>query len=412
MRRASYQDIRGMVVLVVEDNRTARTILREMLCAFGCRTLEAASGSEGLDLLQKANSRGELVQFAFLDANLPDMSGFEVARMIRENESLRAVRLIMLTSVGQRGDAARAREAGISAYLTKPVKQSQLLDAIVTVLGHREDGERKQKYLVTRHTLAEDRRKHGARILLAEDNPVNQKVAQQMLTRAGYLVDIAYNGIEVLRALERDTYDLVLMDVQMPEMDGFEATAAIRNNKHWKGIPVVAMTAHAMKGDEQRCLNGGMDDYLAKPIDPQKLVSTVEKWTGRGLTKAAAKVERVAEQGQAPIDVDTALERFGGDFEFLREIVDQFLALVPEQLTTIKSGVASGDATTVEYTAHTLKGAAANIGAEQVRDMALRLEQLGHAGDLGAAQASLSGLEAEVNRLRDFVDAENLHRDG
>jgi len=413
MERVSYEDIRGMLMLIVEDHRTSRTVLREMLSCFGCRTIEASSGSEGLRLLRQAVTSGERVQFAFLDANLPDMNGFEVARAIQQDELLRPTRLIMLTSVGARGDAARAQEAGISAYLTKPVKQSQLLDAVVTVLGVGGEENIGQQQLVTRHTLAEDRRKHTAHILLAEDNEVNQKVAERMLTKAGYIVDVADNGVEALRALERHgRYDLVLMDIQMPEMDGFETTAAIRRDKRWEGIPVVAMTAHALKGDEERCLSAGMDDYLTKPIQPEKLFSTIERWTGTGAISLTEHPKSEKKTREGPIDVDKALERFDGDAEFFREIVAEFLGMLPEQLGTLRAGAQNGDGTTIERAAHTLKGAAANIGAEKVRDTALQLEEIGRAGELSAIEAVLRQLEADLERLKDFAEVEDFGQAG
>jgi len=411
MEKASYEDIRGMLMLIVEDNPTARMILREMLSCFGCRTIEASSGAEGLRLLRQAVTSGERVQFVFLDAKMPDMNGFEVARAIQEDEALPATRLIMLTSVGARGDAARAQEVGISAYLTKPVKQSQLLDAIVTVLGVGQDDDMERHQLVTRHTLAEDRRKQTAHILLAEDNPINQKVAERMLTKAGYIVDVADNGVEALRALERHgKYDLVLMDIQMPEMDGFETTAVIRKDKRWEGIPVVAMTAHALKGDEERCLNAGMDDYLTKPIQPDKLFSTIERWTGTGAMSASEHLKSEKEMSQKPIDVDKVLERFDGDAEFLREIVAEFLGMLPEQLGNLQAGIENGDATTVEHAAHTIKGAAANIGAEKVRDTALQLEEIGRAGKLSTIDTVIRQLEADLKHLENFAAAESFEQ--
>jgi PAS domain S-box-containing protein len=413
MERVSYEDIRGMLMLIVEDHRTSRTVLREMLSCFGCRTIEASSGSEGLRLLRQAVTSGQRVQFAFLDANLPDMNGFEVACAIQQDELLRPTRLIMLTSVGTRGDAARAQEAGISAYLTKPVKQSQLLDAIVTVLGLGGEEDSGQQQLVTRHTLAEDRRKQTAHILLAEDNEVNQKVAERLLTKAGYIVDVADNGVEALRALERHgRYDLVLMDIQMPEMDGFETTAAIRRDKRWEGIPVVAMTAHALKGDEERCLSAGMDDYLTKPIQPEKLFSTIERWTGAGAMSAKERLNGEKKTREEPIDVDKALERFDGDAGFFREIVAEFLGMLPEQLGTLRAGVQNCDGTTIERAAHTLKGAAANIGAEKVRNTALQLEEIGRAGQLSAIEAVLRQLEVDLKSLKDFAEVEDFGRTG
>ncbi|MCK5558236.1 MAG: response regulator, partial [Candidatus Hydrogenedentes bacterium] len=190
-------------------------------------------------------------------------------------------------------------------------------------------------------------------------------------------------------------------DLQMPEMDGFEATAAIRKDERWRGIPIIAITAHVMKGDKQRCINAGMDDYIAKPIDPERLVSTIEKWTGRITGNG---LEQVAEnQGRKPVDIDGVAERLDGDVEFLREIMQEFLDFAPEQLECIRAGIKSGDAASVERAAHTLKGSAATINAERVRATALRLEEIGRAWNLSAAEATLAQLEAEFRRVQDFL---------
>jgi len=405
---ASHDEVRDMLVLIVDDSGTARTILHEMLASWGCRTLQACSGAEALSVLrERAEAGTDNVRLALLNANLPDTDGFELARAIRKDESLRDVHLIMLTSMGTRGDAARAEAAGISAYLAKPVKKSDLFDAVVTVFGFKADETQEGKFLVTRHTLAEDRKKRSARILLAEDNPVNRKVAERMLTKAGYSVDVADNGVEVLRALETGTqYHVVLMDVQMPEMDGFEATAAIRRDERWRGVPIIAITAHAMKGDEQRCRNAGMDDYIAKPIDPETLVSTIEKWAGAAFRQEHQKATQAA--GPKPIDFEGAAERLGGDSEFMREIVQEFMDFAPEQLKNMGTEVRNGNAAGLERASHTLKGAAASINAEQIRAIALKLEEIGRSGDLRDAVTGLAELETEFKRLQDFVTAENL----
>ena len=408
VHRASHDEVRDMLALIVDDSGTARTILHEMLTSWGCRTLQACSGAEALSVLrERAEAGTDNIRLALLDADLPDTDGFELARAIRQDESLRDVSLVMLASVGTRGDAARAQEAGISAYLAKPVKRSDLLDAIVTVLGSEAVETPKEEFLVTRHTLAEDRKKRSAHILLAEDNPVNRKVAERMLTKAGYSVDVANNGLEVLRALESGVqYHVVLMDVQMPEMDGFEATAAIRRDERWRGVPIIAITAHAMKGDEQRCRNAGMDDYIAKPIDPEKLVSTIEKWIGADAETEHEKAPQ--EAGQKPMDIDGAAQRLGGDLEFMREIVQEFMNFAPEQIDLIRAEVGNGNAPGIELASHTLKGAAASINAEQIRAIALRLEEIGRSADLRNAETALAELETQFKRLQDFVAAEIL----
>ncbi|MFC1499809.1 response regulator, partial [Candidatus Zixiibacteriota bacterium] len=202
---------------------------------------------------------------------------------IKADSMLADIKLVLLTSMGQRGDAQKMKEIGFEAYLTKPIRMTQLYDALLQVMSKQvpdsTDDAPSETPIITQYSLKE--RKQKVRILLAEDNPVNQKVASIMLEKAGYQVDVADNGQEAMEALERSSYTMVLMDVQMPEMDGFEATAAIREKEEQSGqhLPIIAMTAHAMEGDRERCLDAGMDDYLAKPIQPKELMAVLEKWS-------------------------------------------------------------------------------------------------------------------------------------
>ena len=224
---------------------------------------------------------------------MPDMDGKTLSRVIKSDPALKETLLVMLTSVGQRGDAAELQKIGLSAYLIKPVRKSQLYDCLVTVLGAaRSQGARiAARPILTRYGLQEEK-KRRARILLAEDNAVNQKVALKILERLGYRADVVGDGKEALAALERIPYDLVLMDVQMPEMDGFEATRAIRDGRAKvldRNVPIIAMTAHAMKGDRERCLEAGMDDYIGKPVTPTAVKEILDKYLG---SKTASKAEQ------------------------------------------------------------------------------------------------------------------------
>jgi PAS domain S-box-containing protein len=274
-------DIRGKKILLVDDNAANRELFRAYLTSWECQFGEASSGQEGLSLLREAVEAGDPFHLAILDHMMPEMDGEALGRAVKADQGLKDTALVMVTSWGQRGDAARIKEIGFSAYLTKPIKQSQLFDCLVTVLGRPSHGaeEEEKPGLVTRHTLAEAQ--HRARILLVEDNVVNQKFALRLLEKSGYRADAVGNGKEAVTALEMDAYDLVLMDVQMPEMDGYEATGVIRDpqskvqNHH---VPIIAMTAHAMKGDRERCIEAGMDDYISKPIRAQKLAEVIERF--------------------------------------------------------------------------------------------------------------------------------------
>jgi CheY-like chemotaxis protein/HPt (histidine-containing phosphotransfer) domain-containing protein len=272
-------DIHDMHVLVVDDNGTNRMILTKMLENFGCRINSISSGKEAVKALRSSQERGDPYRLVLLDLQMPEMDGEQTLTAIKADPNVREVTVIILTSMGHRGDAARLEALGCAGYLLKPIKQAQLYDAILAVFGQRlQITDEIRSQLITRHTLSEQKRQ-STRILLAEDNPINQKLAITLLQKAGYPVDVVENGVQAVEGLKAKHYHLVLMDVQMPEMDGFEATQRIREYEAGKShIPIIAMTAHAMKGDRERCLAAGMDDYLSKPIEPQELFDKISQW--------------------------------------------------------------------------------------------------------------------------------------
>lgn len=278
------EDIRGQRILMVDDNATNRQVLKKFLKSWGCRFEEAPDGREALVKIREAAEAEDGFRIAIIDMQMPVMDGETLGLAIKADAMLRDMALVMLTSMGKRGDAARFQEIGFSAYLTKPIKQSQLYNCLTTVLGlSTSDKKTVSRPIITRHSLSEDR-KRRIRILLAEDNIINQKVAQRMLEKLGYRANVVANGKEVVKALETAPYDLVLMDVQMPEMSGYEATKVIRDsNSSVKNhsVPVIAMTAHAMKGDREKCLEAGMDDYVSKPVQPKLLAEAIDHQLGR-----------------------------------------------------------------------------------------------------------------------------------
>ena len=288
METPARVELAGLGVLVVDDNQTNRSLLGEMLRRWGMRPKLAAGGDEALPMLREADRSGAGFALLLVDVQMPGVDGFTLVERIRQQIDLRQMTIMMLTSAGQRGDAARCRELGIAAYLVKPIAQSQLLDAILNVLGRKAQaagpagvgagvgGEEAQEApLVTRHSLREAHQ--SLHILLAEDNVVNQVLACRLLEKHGHSVVVASNGHKALEALDKQKFDLVVMDVSMPEMDGFEAVAAIRTREEKTGshIPIIAMTAHAMKGDRERCLTAGMDAYISKPIQPNELIQAI-----------------------------------------------------------------------------------------------------------------------------------------
>jgi len=368
---------RGLRVLVVDDNATNRRVLEETLVHWRMRPTLAESAREALERLEQAVARKQPFPIVLLDANMPELDGFALAERIRRRRSLAATRLLMLTSGPRPGDERRAMALGVSSYLIKPVKQSDLLDRMLEALEARPTGA-----LARALERPKGRR---LRVLVAEDNPVNQKVAAGLLERAGHRAVIVENGRQALAAFARETFDLVLMDVQMPELDGLEATAAIREREQYSGrhVPIVAVTAHAMKGDAERCLAAGMDAYLAKPLRPAELVATMARLTP-----------------DATLDKARLLERVGGDRRALTGIARIFLADAPRQLAEIRQAIARGDARALRAAAHTLKGAAANFSAAGVTDTALELQQIGDAGEMSEAPTALERLELELATLR------------
>ncbi len=278
------EGLRGLPVLIVDDNATNCKVLEGMVLAWQMNPVTCRSGREALDILKGEAAAGRSIPLIFLDAQMPDMNGFTVVEEIKKVAALAESAVIMLTSAGVRGDAAKCRSLGINGYLTKPIKRADLLEAINTILGAQRQGET-EKSLVTQHSLREVRGQ--LRILLVEDNRVNQTLAIRLLEKRGHHVSLATNGAEALAALEIASFDLIFMDIQMPEMDGLQATAMIRTAEKTSGshIPIIAMTAHAMSGDRQRCLDAGMDDYISKPIRPGDLTRVLEHFSREVLAK-------------------------------------------------------------------------------------------------------------------------------
>jgi CheY-like chemotaxis protein len=279
------EQLRAMHVLIVDDNFTNRTVLSEMLTRWGMKPTAVEGGRAALQALEVAKNSGRPFPLVLLDGQMPEMDGFTLAERITRDPELVGATIMMLTSAGHLGDAARCRELGISAYLAKPIRQGELLQAICDVLNL---STQKKAPLVTRHTLRESRNR--SRVLLAEDNAVNRTLAVRLLEKRGYIVSPTCNGREALAALEKEDFDIVLMDIQMPELDGFGATAAIREMERLtrRHIPIIAMTANALKGDEERCLSAGMDAYISKPIRTIELFATIERLLGKNYEARAS----------------------------------------------------------------------------------------------------------------------------
>ncbi|MGO8814364.1 MAG: response regulator [Terriglobia bacterium] len=388
--------LRGLPVLIVDDNATNRRVLDETLTAWGMRTCLAADGFQALTALKQSHENGDPINLVLTDAHMPNLDGFRLAEKIKKDPQLAATRITMITSGGQRGDAARCRELGISAYLTKPVRQVDLLEAIVNVLSSKVQV-LETPSVVTRHSLRESRR--GLRILLAEDNVVNQRLAAHLLESRGHHVTIADNGRQALDLTEAQLFDLVLADVQMPEMDGLQLAGAIREREKTTHIhlPIIAMTAYAMKGDRERCLEAGMDAYVAKPINASQLFETIDSvW--RAELKTSAELDLEAKQ--EVLNEETLLARFAGEPDLFQDVVKLFLDDCPKMLIGIRGATERGDAREVERAAHKMKGSVSNFAASTAYDAALRLEVMGRSGHLEQAPEALVQLESALEDLK------------
>ena len=402
--------VKGTRILVVDDNATNREVITAQLQSWGAVVAAVESGSTALTCLRYAVEAGSPFQMAVLDMMMPGMDGETLGRAILADNTLKEIHLVMMTSLGLRGDGRRFKEIGFAAYLIKPVRQSDLYDCLVAVLT----GEKQQetRTLITRHSL-QLKRRGDARILLVEDNLTNQEVAGGMLRRMGWCADVSADGKQALQMLETQPYDLVLMDVQMPEMDGYEATRVIRDPTSSvlnHNIPIIATTAHAMQGDAEKCLAAGMSDYISKPIDPKKLVAVVEKWLERKMHSVPeeATVE-AAPAGKAPppqakieslaFNREMFLERMMGDEEFARDVAAGFVKDLPTLLSALREEFARGDLESIWKQAHKIKGSAANVGGEALREVALEVEQAGKAGDLAAVVHWMPELEKQSARL-------------
>jgi two-component system, sensor histidine kinase and response regulator len=365
----------------------------------------AESGEEGLEAMVAHKNLGQSFPLVMIDALMPGMDGFELAEKIKQDPGLAGATIMMLTSAGQRGDAARCRKLGIDAYLIKPIRQSELLDAILTTLGKSREGPRGP--LVTRHTLREARRK--IKVLVVEDNSVNQQLALRLLEKEGHKAALAASGAEALAQLEREKFDLVLMDVQMPDMDGYEATAAIRRKEKLTGahVPIIAMTARAMKGDRERCLAAGMDGYVSKPIRAEQLFETIEEELSslRSSGPRTCQTENVpGVDGKKIMDREAALAHVEGDRDLLSEMAELFLNNLPGLLKKIHAAVGLRDASALENAAHNLKGSVSNFCAREVFDAARRLERAAIRRDCPAVEQQLQELESALDRLRPALE--------
>jgi two-component system sensor histidine kinase/response regulator len=399
--RTNLQSLR---VLVVEGNATNRTVLDHYLNALGITSRTAADGPSALELLHVAAAKSEPFDLAILDFMLPGMDGLTLAQAIRQELKIGCPKLLLLNSVGKREDESPARCAGIDAYLTKPVRFSQLCECIAVLMGDASMVD-PSSALVTTHTLAELKGQRRLRVLVADDNHINQKVTASLLEKMGHRADVVGNGKEALEAFKLVPYDAVLMDIQMPEMDGFEASLKIRAVEEKKGshTPIIAITAHAMNGYSEKCFAAGMDDYISKPINPQALRAVMERTTGAARPVFALDPAPQPPYGVDVFNVDEALAQLESDMDLLGQIVQLFVAQYPKLLEETRQALSRSDCLSLAAAAHTLASSVGQLGAQRACAAARKLEQMGRQGNLSDVPRALAELEGELQLLKSAV---------
>ena len=435
---ANLQNVR---VLIVDDNATNCEILTTRLASWGMRPSVAQDGPDALQILYKALDENDYFRIAVIDMQMPGMDGETLGRIIHADKRMNDIRMVLQTSMGMRGDARRLEEIGFAAYMTKPIRHQEFKAVLSLALTNRDGTEPKPWSIATRHTARETLNLFAgckARILLVEDNITNQQVALGILKKLGLRADAVANGAEALNALEILPYDLVLMDVQMPVMDGFETTKIIRNyelgitNKAQTDdssssfvIPIIAMTAHAMQGDRDRCIEAGMNDYVTKPISPQALAEVLDKWLPKENDEKKMmndecgmmnKEEPATDDSHSAFitthhsslifDRTSLMARLMNDEDLARMLVERFLKDIPEHISTMKGYLETGDVTGIEHQAHTIRGASANMGGDRLREVAFEMEKAAKAGDLSAAGRHIPELETQFNLLNQAMKKE------
>jgi PAS domain S-box-containing protein len=393
----------GVKVLIVDDHEVNRMVLREMLRGRGCRSDEADSCRAAMEKLRAAVDENDPFQAALIDMAMPEENGESLGRRIKADPFLGKTKMIMVTSLGSLGSEEDLAKIGFFGSLVKPVRRGRLYDMMEAAIEERAAPPMPTASLGTPKALSRHRR-----ILLVEDVITNQLVAVTILNKLGYRADVAANGEEALAALRTVPYDLVLMDCQMPEMDGFEATRRIRSGEGGPGhrrIPIIAMTAKAMQGDREKCLDAGMDDYLPKPIDPASLAKAMDRWLSPddGADAAAAPDKAT---GSPIFDRAGLSDRVTGSEEVIRQVLDLFLEDIPRRIEVLRSHIGAGDASRAGDEAHTIKGAAANIGGEALREVAFEIEKAGRTKDTVKLREMLPVLERRFQELKSVIVAD------
>jgi len=387
-------DLHGLRMLIVEGNATIRTVFDHYLSSLGIVSRSAEDGPTALELLSLANEKDTPYDLAILDFRLPSMDGLELARTIRQNPKFGSPKLLLLSSVGKTGDAKLAREAGIDGYLTKPVSLSNLFECLALLMGEASKGDDSNSF-VTLHKLAELKSQTRLRVLVADDNHINQKVVANLLENMGHRAEVVGNGKQAVKAYQYIPYDVVLMDLQMPEMDGFEASLQIRTLARMQGrhTSIIAVTAHARKQDREKCLVAGMDDYVSKPINPMELRAVLDRTltAPKTISPAAPLVDSTD-----VLNLSAAMTQIEGNNELFGEIARMFLAQYPKLLAEIHHASSTLDCAVLTSAVHTLGSSAGQMGAGRALAAARKLEEIGRQEELASVPEALAQLEAEL----------------
>ncbi|MFH2059114.1 MAG: cache domain-containing protein [Pseudomonadota bacterium] len=408
-------DLNNIKIMIVDDNQTNRYIFTRYLEFFGCIPFVAQNGEQALEMLEQPTAENK-IDLILMDFQMPGMDGFELADIIRKNPALTHVPIIILSSMGKLEDDRKYKEIGIQGYLSKPVKRDELKMSIGSVLGCIEKPVQAAKKLVTKHSIADEQRR-DLWILLVEDYPTNQKIAKKHISTAGFNIILAENGRQAVDIYKTRKFDMILMDIQMPEMDGYEACKIIRelekqfsgNTPDFKKVPIIAMTAHAVSGVREKCVTAGMDDYISKPLKRDDLISMIDKWTRvdskTNLSESIAEPEQSKEKQDPvePIDIETALEEFGGDKEFLMEVIDEFIQAIEEQMPLIRQAILVKDSSTLKKEAHAIKGGASNLIAQALANAAKELEDIGKSENFKNSGLVLKIFEKEYLRFKHYA---------
>ncbi len=404
------EDICSKRILIVDDNETNRFLLKQLLKTWGCRYDDAPGGIEALEKLKVAVAENDPFQIGILDMQMPGMNGETLGQKIKKDPDLCNMILVMLTSMGLKGDARRAGEIGFAAYLTKPVKQAELFNSLCVTLGRKMAGrDTETTSIVTRYSLA-DASKNKLRILLVDDDEMNQAVASTMLKKMGTSVIIAENGQQAVESIEKDEFDIVLMDGQMPVMDGFEATREIRKREKKQGtkrIPIIALTAHAMKDDREKFIAVGMDDYITKPVKKEVLYEVVEKHISL-LNKKSGKNKTITktlqeEKSDSPIDMKNLLDIMDNNRNLMAMCFNEYLKSSGPLLEEIKRAIDDKNVLELEKTSHKLKGMLSYLSAGNGVKIAGQLEQMGKQNDMVYAVKTYDKLKNECKEIQTFV---------